>query len=79
MKDIVVPKMSMGTTEIEIMAWKVKVGDSIEPGQPLVEIESEKVNFTMESEFSGVITEILYKNGESVPIGKVICRIEENN
>jgi len=75
--NIAVPKMGMGTTEVEIIKWVVKKGDSVKPGDPIVEIETEKVSYTIESEVLGAIDEILYKEGDSVPIGKVLCRIKE--
>ena len=77
MYDFVIPKMGMGTTDAEIMKWKVKVGDKVKEGDPIVEVESEKVSIVLESEKSGVVTEILYKNGETVELGSVICRIKE--
>lgn len=77
MYDFVIPKMGMATTEAEIMDWKVKVGDKVKKGDPIVEVESEKASVVLESERSGVVTEILYKNGETVELGNVICRIKE--
>ena len=77
MKIVVIPKMGMGTTEVDIMSWKIQEGDHIKSGDPIVEIESEKTSIIIESEVSGVIAEILYKNGESVPVGEVICKINE--
>jgi pyruvate/2-oxoglutarate dehydrogenase complex dihydrolipoamide acyltransferase (E2) component len=76
MKNVVIPKMGMGTTEVEIMSWKVKVGDRVKEEDPLVEIESEKTSIEIASEVNGVVAEILYKEGEEVPVGSVICRID---
>ena len=77
MYDFVIPQMGMGTTEADIIEWKVKVGDKIKKGDPIVEIESEKVSTILESEKSGVVTEILYKNGETVGVGSIVCKIKE--
>ena len=77
MYDFVIPQMGMGTTEADIMNWKVKVGDKIKKGDPIVEVESEKVSTILESEKSGVIVEILHKEDETVEVGSVICRIKE--
>ena len=79
MKNVVIPKMGMGTTEIEIFKWNVKEGDKIEKGDPIVEIESEKTNIAIESESSGTIFQILAKEGDMVPVGEVICTIKENS
>lgn len=78
MKKIVIPKMGMATTEADILAWKVKEGDSIKQSDIIVEIESEKVNLSIESEFNGIITKIFYKDGDTVPVGEVICEVEES-
>jgi pyruvate/2-oxoglutarate dehydrogenase complex dihydrolipoamide acyltransferase (E2) component len=76
MKNVVIPKMGMGTTEVEIMSWKVRVGDHVREEDPLVEIESEKTSIEIASDVNGVVVEILYKEGEDVPVGSVICRID---
>jgi 2-oxoglutarate dehydrogenase E2 component (dihydrolipoamide succinyltransferase) len=78
MKKIVIPKMGMATTEVDILAWKVKEGDYVKPGDIIVEIESEKATVTIESELKGVITKILYKDGDTVPVGEAICEVEES-
>ena len=61
--DFIIPKMGMGTTDIDIIKWKVKVSDKVKKGDPIIEIESEKVSTVLESEKSGVVAEVLYKNG----------------
>lgn len=78
MKNIVIPDMGMSTAEVDIMKWKVKTGDFVKEGDPIVEIESEKANVVIESKFSGVITEILFKEGDSAPVGSTICKIDDN-
>ena len=79
MKNVVIPKMGMGTTEIEIFKWLVQEGDEIKKGDPIVEIESEKTNVTIESEYYGRINQIFTKEGDAVPVGGVICTIEEES
>jgi len=76
MHELTIPKMGMDTTEVEILDWIVKVGDSVKKGDPIVEIEFEKATTEIESEVSGVIEEILFKEGDIVGIGTVICRIK---
>lgn len=78
MKKIVIPKMGMATTEVDILNWRVKEGDSIKKGDTLVEIESEKANVSIASEFNGVITRILYKEGDTVKVGEVVCEFDES-
>ena len=76
MHELTVPKMGMDTTEVEILKWIVKVGDNVKKGDPVAEIEFEKATTEIESEVSGVIEEILFKEGDIVDVGSVICRIK---
>ncbi len=78
MYEFIIPKMGQGDPDIDIMELKVKVGDSIEINQPIVTLESEKVSVTLESEKSGLVHEVLVKEGETVKTGTVVCRIEES-
>ena len=78
MYELTIPKMGMDTTEVEILKWIVKVGDNVKKGDPIVEIEFEKATTEIESEVSGVIEEILFKEGDIVNVGSVICRIKND-
>ena len=78
MGDIILPKVGMGVTEVEISHWKVKVGEKVNIGSPLVEIEMEKLSTVLESTRSGAVKEILFKEGEIVSVGSIICIIEED-
>ena len=79
MHDFMIPKVGMGITEIEILDWKVKTGDKVTTGDPVVEIESDKAVSILESDVSGMVKEILYHNEDIVEVGSVICRIEEES
>ena len=69
--------MGQGDPDIDIIELKVKEGDFIEIKQPIVEVESEKITVTLESEKSGIVYEILVKEGETVKTGTVVCTIQE--
>ena len=75
MHDLTVPKMGMDTTEVEILQWKVTIGDKIKKGDPIAEIEFEKATADVESDVDGSVEEILFKEGDIVKVGSVICRI----
>ena len=77
MYDFIIPKMGQEDSEVEIMSIKVKVGDRVEVGDPIVEIESEKATTVLEAEEPGVINEILMNEGDVGQIGDVFCRISE--
>ena len=74
--DIIIPKVGMGITEVEISKWEVKIGDIIDNGDPIVEINTEKVSTVLDSDFSGEVMEILFKPGDMVEVGTVVCRIK---
>ena len=76
MKDITIQKIG-NTNEVDILNWKVKIGDNIKIGDSLVEVESEKITFVVEADITGVITEILVGEGKTIPVGTIICRIDD--
>ena len=55
----------------------MKVGDRVEVGDPIVEIESEKATTVLEAEKAGVISEILMNEGDVGQVGDVFCKISE--
>ena len=73
MSEIKVPELAESITEGTIAEWLVKVGDKVEKGDPVVELETDKVNVEVNSEVSGVITEIVKEEGEDVVVGDVIA------
>jgi 2-oxoisovalerate dehydrogenase E2 component (dihydrolipoyl transacylase) len=74
--NVVIPKMGMSTVEVDLVQWFVQVGDQVNVGDPIAEVESEKANFTIEAEFSGIITEILVQLQATVDVGTTICIID---
>ena len=77
MHNFIIPKVGMGITEVEISKWLVKIGDIVNVGEPIVEINTEKVTASLESDTKGKIEEILFNPGDMVEVGNVICRINE--
>ncbi len=78
MQDFIIPKVGMGITEVVIIEWKVKTGDRVREGDPVVEIDAEKANVVLEAKVPGLVAEILYQNDETVEVGSVVCRIKED-
>ncbi|MHB8277928.1 MAG: biotin/lipoyl-containing protein [Candidatus Humimicrobiaceae bacterium] len=77
MKNIVISDLGMSTAEVEIIEWKVKEGDFVKEGDEILEIESEKANVLVQSQYTGIITKILLKKGETAAVGSVIATIDE--
>ena len=81
-QNIVVPALGESITEATITKWLKKKGDSVNSDEPVVELETDKVNIEVPSPITGVISEINSKDGETVQVGSVlgsISEIEEKN
>jgi pyruvate/2-oxoglutarate dehydrogenase complex dihydrolipoamide acyltransferase (E2) component len=74
--EIRVPKMGMDTLEVVVGKWLVNTGDQIEIGTPLVELESEKTTFVVDSEAAGRMLEITHDQGSTAEVGQVIGVVE---
>jgi pyruvate dehydrogenase E2 component (dihydrolipoamide acetyltransferase) len=74
---ILMPRLSDSMDEGTILRWLVAVGDEIEPGRPMVEIEADKTNLTYEAEVSGTVAELVAAEGDTVEVGAVIARLGE--
>jgi 2-oxoglutarate dehydrogenase E2 component (dihydrolipoamide succinyltransferase) len=77
MKEIKVPELAESLTEGTIAEWLKKEGDYIEKGEPIAELETDKVNVEINSEDSGVISEFLFQPGDTVEVGQVIAKLDE--
>lgn len=78
MKEIKIPELAESITEGTIAEWLVKKGDKIEKGDPVVELETDKVNVEVNSDYAGVITEIVSEEGDDVEVGDTIGKLDEN-
>lgn len=78
MQEIKIPELAESITEGTIAEWLVKEGDKVEKGDAIVELETDKVNVEVNSEFSGVIAEITSNEGEDVSVGDIIGKLDEN-
>lgn len=74
--NIEMPKLSDTMTEGTLIKWHKKVGDTVEIGDILAEIETDKATMEMEAFDEGVITEILIQEGGKAPIGGVLAVLD---
>jgi pyruvate/2-oxoglutarate dehydrogenase complex dihydrolipoamide acyltransferase (E2) component len=72
---VLLPQFGMGMQDGEIVRWMKQVGDRIELGEPLVEIEAAKATVEVPSPGSGTLTEILVEEGETVDVRAHIATI----
>jgi pyruvate dehydrogenase E2 component (dihydrolipoamide acetyltransferase) len=73
--DVVMPQMGVSVSEGTVTKWNKQVGDQIEADETLLEISTDKVDTEVPSPASGVVTEILVPEGETVEVGTVLARI----
>ena len=73
------PKMGESVAEATITRWLKSVGDSIEEDEPIVEIATDKVDSEVPSPCSGKLKEILFKEGDVVPVGSVFAIIDSDS
>lgn len=78
MADIVVPELAESISEGTIAKWLKKVGEHVKQGDYLVELETDKVNIEIISDFSGVLTEQKFTEGDTVKVGETIATVDES-
>ena len=75
---ILVPILGESITEATVSKWLKNEGDSVEADEPIVELETDKVNLEVPSPISGVLSEINSKDGSTVEVGALLGSISEN-
>jgi 2-oxoglutarate dehydrogenase E2 component (dihydrolipoamide succinyltransferase) len=75
---ILVPVLGESITEATVSKWLKNEGDSVEADEPLVELETDKVNLEVPSPVSGVLTKINSKNGSVVEVGADLGSVSES-
>ncbi len=74
---IKMPRMSDTMTEGVIVEWHKKVGDNVEPGEVMAEVETDKATMELESYQEGVLLHIGVEKGNAVPVDSIIAVIGE--
>ena len=75
--EVLMPRLSDTMEEGKLLKWLKKVGDKIEVGDIIAEVETDKADMEMEALDAGVLAEIRVKEGESVPVNAVIALLSE--
>jgi pyruvate dehydrogenase E2 component (dihydrolipoamide acetyltransferase) len=77
---VIVPKLGgVTSTKAVVVRWLKREGDRVQAGDPLVELETEKVSYELESPCAGVLVKILARETAEVPVGDPLCHINETN
>nr|MBA2277914.1 E3 binding domain-containing protein [Chloroflexia bacterium] len=78
MPQVIMPKMGDAMEEGTLLKWLKSQGDEVAEGDPLAEIETDKVTLEIEATDAGVLTRTLVNEGDTVPIGTAIATIGED-
>ena len=73
---IVLPKEGMNMVEATVVAWRKAPGERVEQGEPVVAVETDKVELEIEAPVSGVLREVLVAVDEDAPVGATLGLIE---
>jgi 2-oxoisovalerate dehydrogenase E2 component (dihydrolipoyl transacylase) len=74
--DIIMPQLGESIAEGTIIKWLIPPGGRVEKDQPLLEVETDKVSLEVPSPTSGYLTEVLVPEGQKVPVGTLIARLD---
>ena len=75
---IVVPVLGESITEATVAKWLKNAGDAVEADEPIVELETDKVNLEVPSPVKGVLTQINSKDGSVVEVGALLGSVSES-
>src|SRR5438067_9257170 len=73
--EVMMPQMGESIAEGTIVRWIKKVGDKVDRDEPLFEISTDKVDAEIPSPAAGILSEILAKEGDTVPVNTVVAVI----
>src|SRR5262249_26918905 len=73
--DVVMPQMGVSGAEGTVTKWLKNLGDRVAADEPLLEISTDKVDTEVPSPGSGVVSEILVQEGQTVEVGTLLARI----
>lgn len=77
---MIVPKSGgVASTKAIVVRWLKREGDHVKVGDPLVELETEKVSYELESPYAGVLLKILARETAEVPVGDALCNIGDKH
>ena len=74
--DVIMPQMGESITEGTMSRWMKKVGDAVKRDEPIFEISTDKVDAEIPAPNAGVLAEVIVTEGQTVPVGTVVARIE---
>jgi pyruvate/2-oxoglutarate dehydrogenase complex dihydrolipoamide acyltransferase (E2) component len=74
--EVIIPKIGQTVEACQLLEWLVEKGDTVEQGEPIFAIETDKVSFDIEAPASGILKEVFFEAGAEVPVMTVVGVIE---
>ena len=74
--DIIMPQLGESIAEGTVVKWLVQTGGPVEKDQSLLEVETEKVALEIPSPATGLLSEVIVQEGETVPVGTLLAKLE---
>ena len=74
--EVKMPDLSTTEGEVKVIKWLIEVGQKVERGQPLMEVETDKATMEMESVASGILKKTFVQPEDEVAVGAVIAIVE---
>jgi 2-oxoglutarate dehydrogenase E2 component (dihydrolipoamide succinyltransferase) len=78
MSNIVVPQLGESVVEARVARWLKKEGDRVETGEPVVELETEKIDLEVGADHGGIISSIKHPEGDDVKVGELLAVVDES-
>lgn len=78
MSDVVVPQWGLTMEDATLVTWLKAVGDRVDVGEPIAEVETDKTTSDLESPAEGTLAEILVEEGAEVVPGQVVARLTDD-
>src|SRR5947209_4518591 len=75
MTEVIMPKMGDGMEEGTLLEWVKKEGEKVKSGEVIGTIQTDKATLELEAPGSGVLSGLLIKGGDTVPVGKAIAAV----
>ena len=75
--NVLLPQWGMNMEDGLLVKWLVKEGDAVEAGQPLVEVETAKIESELETPVSGIVAHIMVPDGTTVDVGTIVAVVSE--
>ena len=77
MIEVRMPRLSEAMTEGKLLIWSVAVGDRVEAGDQLAEVEADKANMEIEAPVGGIVLNLHGKPGETIAVDAVLVELRE--